>query len=88
VVNFNIRDFPDELKQRIDRKVANEGITLHAFAVRSFEAQLRLKADGKVDDSVSVTCPLCGLTGPLLRFGPNARCFHCGTGFMPPQEAA
>lgn len=82
-MDLNIRDVPEDLHQRLKAKAASR--PFGKFIISVLEDSLNIKAEGSVDDSYVVTCPMCGLNGPLVRFGQNARCFHCGCGFMPPE---
>ena len=86
-MDFYIHKFPEELHARLNRKAAGEGKTLKAHVISILQGSLNLKQDGLVDDEMVVTCPACGLNGPLVRFGDNARCFHCGIGFLVPEGA-
>lgn len=84
-MDLNIRDFPDDLYASLRKRAAASGETLKGLAVRVLSACLTQKSDGVLDESYVVTCPMCGQNGPLVRFGANAKCFHCGIGFMPPE---
>jgi len=76
-MDLNIRDFPDDLAKRVKIKAVATGSTLKDYLIGILESS--------VDEGPQVTCPMCGLDGPLVRLGTNARCFHCGSGFVPPE---
>jgi hypothetical protein len=76
-VDLNIRNVPDDLVAQIKLKASVVGKTLRDFSIGILKSA--------VDEGVEVTCPMCGLDGPLIRLGTNARCFHCGSGFVPPE---
>ena len=76
-MDLYLRDVPEELHLKLKAKAGMNGKTLRDFSVGILDAA--------VDEGVQVNCPLCGMDGPLVRFGQNARCFHCGTGFVPPE---
>lgn len=86
-MNLNIRNFPDELAVRLKKRAAERGEDFHLHILGTLNSSLVLKRDGTVDEEMVVTCPACGLSGPLVRFGDNARCFHCGIGFLVPEGA-
>lgn len=85
-MDLNLRNVPDELAAQVKRKAIDAGKTLRDFVIDVLENALTGKADGRVDDSFQVTCPMCGESGPLVRFGDNARCWHCGSGFPAPER--
>jgi hypothetical protein len=84
-MNLNIRQFPDEVHQRLLARAARQGQSIGECVVQICEKYLQERPDGVVDDSYTVTCPF-GHTGPLHRFGLNARCWQCGVGFPLPSE--
>lgn len=77
MADLNIRGIPDELFAVIKAQAALCGKTMKDFALEALRTAV---AGGE-----KVTCPLCGLDGPLVRSGTNCRCFHCGAGFMMPE---
>lgn len=84
-MQFNLRDFPDDLHYRMQVRAAKDKVPIKELVISTMESALNGKGDGIVDEAFRVTCPLCGLDGPAFRFGTNLRCFHCGTGFMEPE---
>jgi hypothetical protein len=78
-VNLNVRNFPDDLHARLAERADETGYDLRDLVIEAVENLLGL---GNI-----VTCPLCGMDGPLVRFGSNARCAHCNSGFMIPEGA-
>lgn len=85
-MHLNIRDFPDDLHSRITERVLRTKSSLKDFVIGVCERALAGRADGRVEPEYQVDCPLCGLSGPLLRFGDNAQCWHCGCQFLAPGE--
>jgi hypothetical protein len=77
-MDFNIHDFPEDLHRKVKARASALGQTIKEFSTGVFEAALGT-------EGALVTCPLCGLTGPLVRSGENARCWHCGSGFVLPE---
>lgn len=76
-MDLNIRNVPDELAEKLRKKATISGKGLYEFCRGILEVA--------VDEGVQVTCPMCGMDGPLIRMGTNARCWHCGSGFVPPE---
>lgn len=78
-VDLNIRSFPDSLNTLLELRSSLAGVSKKQFIVDILEAA--------VVDGEQVTCPLCGMDGPLVKLGTMARCTHCGSGFVPPEGA-
>lgn len=78
-MQLTIRDFPDSLWVVLKNQAVEAGCTLRELVIRVCESSLGIPGGEQV------TCPLCGQAGPLVMSGTNARCFHCGSGFMPPE---
>jgi hypothetical protein len=87
VSNINLRDVPEPLFIALKKKAAASQKFFGQFCIEVLQSSLVLREDGIVDDGYQVTCPMCGQTGPLVRFGMNAKCYFCGSGFVPPTEA-
>jgi plasmid stability protein len=77
-MDLNIREIDDDLVKRIKIKAIAAGKTLKKYLTDVLEAAL--------DEGPQVQCPLCGLEGSRVMFGTNARCVHCGSGFVPPDQ--
>ena len=76
-MNLNLRNFPEDLHLRLIARSSESGYGLRELVIEAI--------DNLLGDKHIVTCPLCGVDGPLVRFGGNARCFHCDCGFVVPE---